>query len=1217
VKTRLFALIVTVSGMGLTQIVWGDISRSYVTNGLVVWFDGIENAGPGSHSASPSAWYDLTGGGNHGTISSSSLIWGETGWINADDGVPIRIETSAVLDVVKTKTFTLEIAITPSRSSARQAFYSQYLASNDYGSSSRHGFSFEHNASGVTTGALRLFFDDRPNWVSSSMVAANEAAAVSAVVTPSVQKFFKGGSLAVQNNKSITAPANELSPADCSIVGGDLYRPEFAFRGTYHAFRCYDRALTPEEIAINAASDRVRLLGENVADVNLPGGYEFDENTNVIFKVVAAASTAGGRVSMDGGAAALSASVALFVNETTNVTFTATAQPGSTFLGWEGDVYAISAGSASDATVTVTASRGISLIAMFDTPGSIEPVSAHGSYVTDGLVCWMDGVDNAGFGSHDANAATWTDLSGNGNSGTMGTILGNGLTWTDFGWSNSVDGQPVTMPIALSQVLSNHGWTLEFAVTPSRSNVRQSFLSQYDAGGFSIEHNQGGVSSGALRLYYNNNPNYLIDNAILPANVPSVVSLASEPTVQDVRFNGVNVFTGSSTATAPVSTKQFYVGGDPTRANMSFRGTYHAFRVYNRILSAAERRRNAWADMYRFRDASGTWWTNSAGTAWLDAANWSVGMPNLHKAGFICADTPSLSLTVPPGVPALTNLTVVNATGTTTVIVPCSSELSFRNAQTTLGAGSRLEVRDGGALTYDGAGKTFSASVQTFGVSDGGELRVAGGDVTFTNFTGRLYVSGGEGETGRVTMTSGTLKVAAAQASHGLRIGTGGRLEASGGRIEISFPSPTTSQASLTEKGGEFHLSGTAQLVTTNTQMRIGSGRSRLSGNAVLREVYVNGNSSPTFALQSEAGVPCELTVDDSANIFLGGSVQGTLYIGNNVAGAPSILNWNSSQTFTALNSLCVGFRNSVGILNVSNGCLEGGSYGFRIAQPGGGDPATDFSTGIVNIVNGTIRCRSSWSSASAFNGLIVGAGNSTVLTAPGFYRGTLNVMGGNVESTDQYLGVGIGVAEGDIVQAGGKVSHTSGKHVVIGAWGGEGRWSMTNGVAELNGDVYVGGVLTNNLLHAAGELYLRCPVTNHTARGSLTVAGGTFSSTGKLHSGEDGTATIALGPTGTLSVAAADLANTALSVKFGQSGTGILQVAGDITIGQDVTLEVDTTEFTGRSGYYPLITFGGMLTGNFQSVRMNGHGALVQATIDGVKGYYLDLRKGMCILFK
>ena len=36
-------------------------------------------------------------------------------------------------------------------------------------------------------------------------------------------------------------------------------------------------------------------------------------------------------------------------------------------------------------------------------------------YVQDGLIAMLDGIENAGWGTHDENATVWTDLSGNGN----------------------------------------------------------------------------------------------------------------------------------------------------------------------------------------------------------------------------------------------------------------------------------------------------------------------------------------------------------------------------------------------------------------------------------------------------------------------------------------------------------------------------------------------------------------------------------------------------------------------------------------------------------------------------------------------------------------------------------------------------------------------------------------------------------------------------------
>lgn len=78
-------------------------------------------------------------------------------------------------------------------------------------------------------------------------------------------------------------------------------------------------------------------------------------------------------------------------------------------------------------------------------------------YVTDGLVAMWDGEWNVGGGKHDANAASWVDLSGNGHDIALSG---------DFGWSsdaceartNAVG--TTILPITLSN--DGSGFTMEF-----------------------------------------------------------------------------------------------------------------------------------------------------------------------------------------------------------------------------------------------------------------------------------------------------------------------------------------------------------------------------------------------------------------------------------------------------------------------------------------------------------------------------------------------------------------------------------------------------------------------------------------------------------------------------------------------------------------------------------------------------------------------------------
>ncbi len=339
--------------------VHADISNSYVTNGLVVWFDGIDNAGIGVHSASPGNWADLTGLGNDGTIVKTDIVWGDTGWSNSADGTPIRIETDVVRNAMKSRNFTIDFATTPSRSNARQAFYSHWQSS---------GSSIEHNSGKVSSGAIRVYFSGNPDWTSDVMVSAGEAAALSVVATQNARNIFKNGSLAGTDATSITASDAEISPDKASIVGGDPGRANMAFRGTYHAFRCYNRALSADEVAINAASDQVRLFGADAADVTLPDGYAFDEQANVLFNISAAATDGDGFVSIDGGAASqeVTSGYAL-LNSATNVTLTATSAAGKEFSYWSGDIWAITSGSVDSPSITVSGDKHLHLVANYET----------------------------------------------------------------------------------------------------------------------------------------------------------------------------------------------------------------------------------------------------------------------------------------------------------------------------------------------------------------------------------------------------------------------------------------------------------------------------------------------------------------------------------------------------------------------------------------------------------------------------------------------------------------------------------------------------------------------------------------------------------------------------------------------------------------------------------------------------------------------------------
>ena len=171
-------------------------------------------------------------------------------------------------------------------------------------------------------------------------------------------------------------------------------------------------------------------------------------------------------------------------------------------------------------------------------------VDAH-SYVQKGLVACYDGIDNAGTGTHDATAATWADLSGNGFDGTLAANLG----WAADGWTNAVDGSGVRVATRLADALSLGAFTVQFACVPARDNARQAFFSDYinQSGAIAVEHNDGDTSAGRLRLFCDGSPRYsVLSPVVIPKDAFSSVSVSATQTEQVYWRNGAAAWTNDT-----------------------------------------------------------------------------------------------------------------------------------------------------------------------------------------------------------------------------------------------------------------------------------------------------------------------------------------------------------------------------------------------------------------------------------------------------------------------------------------------------------------------------------------------------------------------------------------------------------------------------------------------------------------------------------------------
>ena len=574
-------------------------SRSYVPGGLVAQYDGINNVGhDAAHSDAAATWVDLTGNGND-AAKAENVTWAANGWVNAADCKPMVVTSRGIAEVTATKTFTMEFATTPSRYTSRQCFFGQY---------DKRGFSIEHNSSSGNTknGFLRLYYYlNAASAVNDEFIyatQANEWATVSVASDVARQTLRKNGGVENAMDKTIGGTMTD----DCdSVIGGDNSRNNMAFRGTYHAFRLYNRVLTDREAAINAAVDAVRFNGADWSDYPELAAYSFNASGNLQKSVLAVAKD-GGAVKIGDGAAAASAateSVAFSAAGEQTATFTAVPAAGYVLYRWEGDTGAIKDGSVVSPSVTVASSEGARLVAVFRKRGLTAQ-----SYVQDGLVALYDGIENAGVGQHSQDTKTWVNLAGD---AALDGTCADQLTWGENGWSVSGSCQPVRV-VGMADTLKQAIFSIEFACTPGTtrdSTGRMCYFGQYNGNAKSV--NIERMKNGNLRLYRTgstdkNPPTYDWGSTGTDYMTAGLFSSATYTVFTNqclLYVKGDMKESKTNQDFSPVhETSPSIIGGELSRAQFAFSGTYHAFRLYNRVLDADEIKLNAMIDDARFNN---------------------------------------------------------------------------------------------------------------------------------------------------------------------------------------------------------------------------------------------------------------------------------------------------------------------------------------------------------------------------------------------------------------------------------------------------------------------------------------------------------------------------------------------------------------------------------------------------------------------------------------
>ena len=659
-------------------------------------------------------------------------------------------------------------------------------------------------------------------------------------------------------------------------------------------------------------------------------------------------------------------------------------------------------------------------------------------------------------------------------------------------------------------------------------------------------------------------------------------------------------------------------------------------------------------------DGSTAIWKSPLSGSWSDVANWFCGAaPSADLPVRVQNDGVGFTVRVSEDAAVATNLTAYaismfedpdETTFDVTALWP------FERAWISLGAGTKVEVGDGGHFRYDG-GETAAAgdaiADDRIVLKDGAQLTVKnGGTFTVTNAHGRVTV----GSAG----SAGTLKVE-----------EGGLFDFSPGEKDVVID---------VEEGGLVDVAGTMRLHRRNENaanlLRMAGGEMRFSGDAFLDlhsdsedikgGVLLFGTGKTTFSDSAHLrftgslnytaymvvgptanGETAEVVFDGSSGIS--NSVQ-NLYIGSRstaLDGSATLTMkkgsyWGySTSSMRMANHVVVGNLKGKGTFNVAGATILPGFSGIRAGYIDSATVARD-TEGEINLSDGalmTVYGQASYSRGAASSSdkplkYLYGTTAGYWLRAPSGVTGRpvvgrINITG-DTTTVDAFFGhviVGAGAAEGTILMDGkeftivkdntysaknnnGGVEFTeyaTNSVMAIGMLTGKGAFIQTAGSVLSNLRTYIGGCETNQYFDGGTITTDPCRIGQRTAEGLLCISNGTFAATKEVYVGTDGAGTIQVGPTGTFTAKTLVLSNQTSSVLkfvFGADGFSGGVTATNLVIASGAKLEVDARGYTGTKARFKLLT-AASVTGAFadQDITITTDSAFREARLEWKNG--------------
>ena len=593
------------------------LETPYVTDGLVAMWDAIENVGPGQpHDNAATTWVNLVDPDKY--TMTWNATYGKVNWSDdaanfsrtqGADGCGFFAGAFAYAAEMGTN-WTIEATVM-----ADEWYFNNYSGICGNGNGGTLGKRLPYFGQ-YENGSLVTRVHDVPSGgisgvsVPSANLKLNALQTLSFSDSPTTFGFYIDGAAVASGSNGNTANSTLSDSADFRI-GNCTEALERMFSGKIHCVRVYNRVLTDAERLRNKAVDFERYVAGRSVDVRsasdvLPDDF-FSPGRGMHLGYA------------PGDSVACTASAEPFEVEDWGVVSNATV------TGWT--IYTNSP----SASAWAEWRKGDGTSCTFDHPGvavrvvwnvgfelvSRDPDPIRG-YVHEGLVAMWDAHRNAGFGRpHDNSATIWRNLVDTNKYALTWNATNGKVNWSDdaanFSRTQGADGCGFFAGAFAYAAEMGANWTIEATVVADEGyfnnysgicgngnggtlGKRLPYFGQYENGSLvtRVHDVQSGGTSGVS-----------VPSANLKLNALQTLSFSDSPTTFGFYIDGAAVASGSNgnTANSTVSdSADFRIGNCTEALERMFSGKIHCVRIYNRVLTDAERRQNCEIDRFRIEE---------------------------------------------------------------------------------------------------------------------------------------------------------------------------------------------------------------------------------------------------------------------------------------------------------------------------------------------------------------------------------------------------------------------------------------------------------------------------------------------------------------------------------------------------------------------------------------------------------------------------------------